>query len=745
LSEGRNIFKFSTFEKTEKDNKKIKKNNFKIVLFHFDLNKKYRLIKVVFKIIIIFSLLLISRQGKSELTTLYPVLISTFSTITEEHPKQCLNRNLTTYQTMANKCLEDICGTANQSSKDLLTSHTLEEKIKPEYVKSIDEKKDDIIELIQQRNNRTIKNINEAIDALESLPSQISINDPQAIIKSFIQIKNNNGINKVELSPVLYETGILSKQEFDQLKIKIIENKNYSNYFSLLYGGKPGGDRIGRHDKRGLKNRCKILKRFNFNCEGNNSLSNKYQEKLSDPKSYHGDFNFYARDHYDESKRKNKHAITKNPKIIHKRLQHMLYNRELLSDQSLIEQLNKLSENPESLDDTDVYLNLEERFFSNILPLPEDGIDFNLMSVHEVSGAVDNINKRLEPLELIKNLRKRKAQVQALDIEKQFENMKLDLLMANQQAWKNREFKNLKSNMEKYKNEFLEKMRKINSQKSFAIIKQRMKKIRFDYLVPKFDWFGLKLRDWKKETLPETINALDKIYQGGADSVSLTIKRITNDEYQDARPLAMANMLHQLNKPDLLGIESIFTKPVVDAYNPMEKELKASSFTCSDHRDSKGIFFHELGHFFSDTFNTEKLSITESSKKDFYTSRKCVSAQYKKHPAESIHSDGSPFKFEGDHIYTEEDFADYISSLMQKGKSGSTYCSILEYSRDLDGNIFYSDSNFIMKVNDMDPHSTALKRVLYDVLQRGSLIPTSCQTVMQQHLADFNFSGCVNE
>ena len=67
-----------------------------------------------------------------------------------------------------------------------------------------------------------------------NLPSGMSERDPQEIIKSFIQIKNSHGINRIELSPVLYESGILTKIEFDQVKEKLKQNKNYSSFSQLF-------------------------------------------------------------------------------------------------------------------------------------------------------------------------------------------------------------------------------------------------------------------------------------------------------------------------------------------------------------------------------------------------------------------------------------------------------------------------------------------------------------------------------
>ena len=234
--------------------------------------------------------------------------------------------------------------------------------------------------------------------------------------------------------------------------------------------------------------------------------------------------------------------------------------------------------------------------------------------------------------------------------------------MGNQQAWKNKNFPDFKDNISGYKQEFLAKIKPTISLKSFEVIENNIGDIDIHYATPEFDWFGWKLSSWKEEKLPETILAVDLFYQQGSNSIEQSLARINDPIYSSIVPLNIATLYHHLNRPNILGIQSLFTKSVTDSYSYKDKKLSASSFTCSNHKDSKGIFFHELGHFLSDTFNTQKEFISQSSKNDFYAARACVSGQYKKPQISPVHSKDSPFLHEGDHIYTEEDFADFIST-----------------------------------------------------------------------------------
>ena len=93
---------------------------------------------------------------------------------------------------------------------------------------------------------------------------------------------------------MLYESGMLTKLEFDHVKEELEQNKNYSSFFSALYSSNPDGSEISRHDRRTIKNKCIYLRDFNFDCQGRSSLKNKYQDKLENPNNYNGDFNFYA-------------------------------------------------------------------------------------------------------------------------------------------------------------------------------------------------------------------------------------------------------------------------------------------------------------------------------------------------------------------------------------------------------------------------------------------------------------------
>jgi len=692
--------------------------------------------------LIITTVIFTFKKSDASFENIYPLLLSTFESINEGNKGQCKTNAFDSTENYALKCIEDICGTAEENSKNLLTNQNINEIIKKEYIDEIDKKKEVIIKVIKKRNKRMLSSLDSAISTFSNLGSTIEDYSDQKILNNFIYIKNSDSKNKFFLSPSLYEAGVITKQEYDNLEDQIRNHHSYKAHFSRLNGSNPDGSITKEDDPNSIQSRCILLKKFSINCTGESNLRIRYEEKIESPGTYSGEFNFFARDSYEANKSKNKEKLISNPTNMKKRIEEMVNSIELISDKSLKEKLIDLSQTTPEIEN---YMDIEKQFIENMLPLPDDNIDFEFEVIPNFKQTITKIKRNINPSKIILTLEKRKKEVENLSVESQFKNFKVDLLMGYQQAWKNKNFTKHQQKIKDYLKTFIDKMRIVNSERSFKKIKSLSKKLEIKYSTPKFDWFGLSYSKWKNYGIDEIIDTLDTIHLMGSNSINQSIDQLKDPEHKETLPVKITSIYQKLNSSSELGIESLFTSPITDQYNPNKMELEASIYTCSDNQDSKGIFYHELGHFLSHTFIKNKKDISIDSYKNFKTSRECVSKQYINENSETTHLEDSPFFFEGDNQFSEEDFADLVSSAMLKNEPGSSFCSILEYSKDTSGNIRYSDSNLYMKINSHDSHSTALKRIVFDFLQRGNTPSESCNKLMQKELGNFDFTGCLND
>lgn len=101
---------------------------------------------------------------------------------------------------------------------------------------------------------------------------------------------------------------------------------------------------------------------------------------------------------------------------------------------------------------------------------------------------------------------------------------------------------------------------------------------------------------------------------------------------------------------------------VDDYYNPYSNTLNISSYTCDHPEHGEQIFTHELTHMLSDFINSDGAS--SSSAKQFKKLRKYVNGKV------LLPNYNLNYKaFSEDHLNSEEDFADYLSNRIYRGKN----------------------------------------------------------------------------
>lgn len=151
----------------------------------------------------------------------------------------------------------------------------------------------------------------------------------------------------------------------------------------------------------------------------------------------------------------------------------------------------------------------------------------------------------------------------------------------------------------------------------------------------------------------------------------------------------------------------------IDVFNFGTEEMFLSKFTIANGYGN--VISHELGHWVSKQLVTKKLSSHSRRKLDKV--RKCVRGYYPKEKTPSpMH-----FKDKKDHVYVEEDFADWVASVAGPKVRGF-YCEMDKLLANIGG--ITSPSSYLPREG--DTHSNQLFREITTMLNSGEKLPQSC-------------------
>lgn len=177
-----------------------------------------------------------------------------------------------------------------------------------------------------------------------------------------------------------------------------------------------------------------------------------------------------------------------------------------------------------------------------------------------------------------------------------------------------------------------------------------------------------------------------------------------------------------------------------DYFYPTEDEdesvyAHSSAFTCEHYTQGKQIITHEFGHAISHFFYIKKTS--EESYQYYLNTRKCVTDNYHPFADESEKLMGH----QDDHLYSEEDFADYLAFKMYPHeKKKLLFCSLLKPADNSDS-WDLEDLNVVHE-KQLDPHSTALTRTLMEALYKDVVPSINCKNLMNHYQDKIRFNKC---
>lgn len=151
----------------------------------------------------------------------------------------------------------------------------------------------------------------------------------------------------------------------------------------------------------------------------------------------------------------------------------------------------------------------------------------------------------------------------------------------------------------------------------------------------------------------------------------------------------------------------------IDVFNFGTEEMFLSKFTIANGYGN--VIAHELGHWVSKQLVTNKMSSHSRRKLDKV--RKCVRGYYPKEKTPSP----MLFKDKKDHVYVEEDFADWVASVAGPKVPGF-YCEMDKLLENIGG--ITSPSSYLPRSG--DTHSNQLFREISTMMNRGEKLPQSC-------------------
>jgi hypothetical protein len=163
-----------------------------------------------------------------------------------------------------------------------------------------------------------------------------------------------------------------------------------------------------------------------------------------------------------------------------------------------------------------------------------------------------------------------------------------------------------------------------------------------------------------------------------------------------------------------------------------------SSFSCNHYTTGKKVFAHELGHAISGQFLHHKTS--KSSYTKYKGHRDCVTATYKERDFA-----GTPmwkeFSHAGDTKYTEEDMADFVSSIVYSDPNESLLsCALIKKDKN---NIDFDRKELsVLNSTSFDTHSSPFLRTLKEAISKDRVITESCQKIIEKYKDRINFNKC---
>lgn len=157
-----------------------------------------------------------------------------------------------------------------------------------------------------------------------------------------------------------------------------------------------------------------------------------------------------------------------------------------------------------------------------------------------------------------------------------------------------------------------------------------------------------------------------------------------------------------------------------DAFHFGTEDLYVSQFTVAN--DYESVIIHELGHWMSKQLVTKNLS--SHSRRKLEKVRKCVRSYY---PEEKFPS-AMYFKHKKDHIFVEEDFADWVASVTGPAVPGF-YCELDKLLINIAGVV--QESSYLPQSG--DNHSNQLFREITTRLNRGEKLPQVCHDLIDVH------------
>ena len=179
-----------------------------------------------------------------------------------------------------------------------------------------------------------------------------------------------------------------------------------------------------------------------------------------------------------------------------------------------------------------------------------------------------------------------------------------------------------------------------------------------------------------------------------------------------------------------------------DHFSPGEDSdssyLHISTFSCNHYTTGKQIFAHEIGHAISAQFFRKEIS--KKSRKKYMDHRECITGNYKdkEFSGSSLYQDNV---FPGDSKYSEEDMADFVSSIVYNNPQEKLLnCDLLSRSKN---NIDY-DKNKISVLNKVeeDTHSSAFLRTLKEAIFKNKILTPSCRGIIEKYKDRINFNKC---
>lgn len=231
-------------------------------------------------------------------------------------------------------------------------------------------------------------------------------------------------------------------------------------------------------------------------------------------------------------------------------------------------------------------------------------------------------------------------------------------------------------------------------------------------------------------------NNYEPYYEDGTAQIYIDINEI-DDFFNFANEAVLAGDLRNYCRDQIFKADDYFM-PVdeEDQANGEIPYVHSSAFSCTHYTQGKQIIVHEFGHALSHFFSTKKIS--EESYKYYMNARNCVSSNHLI-PRESS---GGGFSHEGDHLYSEEDMADYFAyKIFPNEKRNLLFCSLIAPNDE--GTEWSIDDIAVVHEPDYpDTHSTGLTRAIMEAIYKGVVPSQSCKDLMNHYKDEIRFNKC---